>query len=136
MTQPLIEKLQHLDSILHDIRQRYDNSNNELFALKQTPSLDIQAIEQLQQQLEETQDAYERVLTEHQHLQQQVSQLDQEYQTLAEAHNGLTEEYNDLLKKCEALEQANHTLLEKNRLAKEHTKVVMQRLTLIDQAVD
>ena len=136
MTQPLIEKLQHLDSILHDIRERYEASHNELLSLKSNPQVDTQQIEQLKQQLDDANSAYEQGLTEQQNLQQQLNQLDEQYQSLAEAHHNLNDQYSELVQKCEALEQANQTLLEKNRLAKEHTKVVMQRLTLIDQAVD
>lgn len=136
MTQPLIEKLQHLDSILHDIRERYDASHNELLELKANPQTNTQQIQQLQQQLDDAHSSYEQGLNEQKNLQQQLDQLDEEYQSLAEAHHNLNDQYNELQKKCEALEQANQTLLEKNRLAKEHTKVVMQRLTLIDQAVD
>ena len=136
MTQPLIEKLHYLDSILHEIRERYEASHNELLALKDNPEVNTQEIEQLKQQLDDTNSSYEQGLTEQKNLQQQLSQLDEEYQNLAEAHHNLNDQYSELLKKCEALEQANQTLLEKNRLAKEHTKVVMQRLTLIDQAVD
>lgn len=136
MTQPLIEKLQHLDSILHDIRHRYDASQNELVALKSNPKIDTQQIEELQQQLNDMHSAYEQGVTEQQNLQQQLSELSEEYQTLTESHHTLNDEYSELLRKCEALEQVNQALLEKNRLAKEHTKVVMQRLTLIDQPAD
>ncbi|HBH34586.1 MAG TPA: hypothetical protein DDW38_08705, partial [Psychrobacter sp.] len=79
---------------------------------------------------------YEQGVTEQQNLQQQLSELNEEYQTLTESHHALNDEYSELLRKCEALEQVNQALLEKNRLAKEHTKVVMQRLTLIDQPAD
>lgn len=157
MTQPLIEKLQHLDSILHDIRQRYDASHNELLSLKVAPKVDVQQVEQLQQQLSDientyeqsqqaqqkleqdlsdAQSAFEQVQQEQETLQQQYNQLNDEHKSLTEAHDTLNDDYNELLQKCEALEQANQMLLEKNRLAKEHTKVVMQRLTLIDQAVE
>ena len=136
MTQPLIEKLQHLDSILHDIRERYDASHNELLTLKSTPQVDTHQIDQLQQQLDEALGAYEQSVSENHQLQQHLDQMDEKYQTLAEAHHNLNDDYSELLKKYETLEQANKMLLEKNRLAKEHTKVVMQRLTLIDQVAD
>ncbi|WP_438012357.1 hypothetical protein [Psychrobacter raelei] len=157
MTQPLIEKLHHLDSILHDIRQRYDASHSELLSLKNGPQIDPNEVERLQQQLTESQAAYEQAQQTQQQLEQELSdtrsafeqaqqehssleqvynQLNDEHQSLVEAHTNLNDSYSELLQKCEALEASNHALLEKNRLAREHTKVVMHRLTLIDQAAD
>lgn len=140
MTEQLIEKLQHLDAILRDVRQRYDITHSELNTLKATPQADPTEFEAVKQQLNNSQAAQLESSKEQETLQQKLVDLDDTYQTLAEAHHelndkysALNEQYNELVQKCEALEKSNLVLQEKNRVALKHTKTVMNRLQQIDQ---
>ena len=58
--------------------------------------------------------------------------LEQRYQSLAESHNMLSTEYEQTQNQLQIFTAQNQKLIEKNRVAAEHTKLVLERLAKID----
>ena len=54
------------------------------------------------------------------------------YQSLAESHNMLSTEYEQTQNQLQIFTAQNQKLIEKNRVAAEHTKLVLERLAKID----
>ncbi len=136
MSDLLIDKLQHLEATLRDVRKHYHIQYTELKSLKSKPLVDVSQLNQLKLQLAEVKNAQRNITQERDSLQQRLDTLTTEHKSLTEAHQTLEVTYSDLLAQFEQLQSNNAMLQEKNRTAAASTKVVLKRLTQIDNTIE
>lgn len=129
----MYDQLLQLEKIILDIKQQHQLVSEELNTLKQQPSTDPAVLTALQSQLDTS-------YAEHDTHKKQLGELDNRYQNLAEAHHiigaeqdKLKKQVADLQQKNKALKAQNSELEQKNILAAERIKVVLNRLAIIDQ---
>ena len=135
----LLPKLKQLESQWQTVRNRYRNTAGELKLIKDKPKVDVSQVNQLKIQLAEAKnseryakDKIEKLTAEHNMLETDYGQLQTEHNVLNQEFEQLKSANRRLVDEVDALKSANQKLQDKNRSALEHTKVVLERLTKID----
>lgn len=128
----LLNQLEQLQSALTRLTDKYQYVTSELARVKAQPSVTSEQMAEIQAKLGATEERIamlEESIDEHETAK---AELEQRYQSLADSHNLLSKEYEDAQAQIENLTQINQKLVEKNQIAAEHTKVVLERLAKID----
>lgn len=128
----LIDQLQQLKTALMTMGEKYQATVSELTHLKSQPVVSQEQVEALQDQLD--------MASEHnQNLQQQLDDkiqayrdLEQRYQSLSDSHSVMGAELERAQADVQVLAEQKRKLIDKNHVAAEHTKVVLERLAKID----
>lgn len=128
----LLEPLQQLQTALEKMGEKYQFAMSELARLKAQPSIDPELLEELQSELALAKQQGQELESQFNEQQSQFQEFEERYQSLAESHNMLSAEYENLQAELHAQKEANQKLLDKNRVAADHTKLVLERLAKID----
>lgn len=128
----LIDQLTRLQNALAQLGERYQTAQTELSALKARPNIEPDELNQLKNQSsifrEQTQTLQQQLAQQ----EQRYRELEQRYQSLADSHSLLGAELEQANEQIHTLHADNQKLIDKNRVAAEHAKVVLERLTKID----
>lgn len=128
----LINQLTRLQTVLGRIGEKYQRAQAEITELKSRPNVEIEEYKKSQNQTaifrEQTQTLQQQLAQQ----EQRYRELEQRYQSLADAHSLLGAELEQANEQIHTLHADNQKLIEKNRIATEHAKVVLERLTKID----
>lgn len=128
----LLEPLQQLQTALEKMTEKYQFAMSELARLKAQPSIDPQILTKLQNELTLAKEQGRELEAQFNEQQSQFQDFEERYQSLAESHNMLSAEYENAQAELHAQKEANQKLLDKNRIAADHTKLVLERLAKID----
>lgn len=131
----LIDQLHQLKNALINMGEKHQTAMSELNRYQTERLFSSDEVEVIQQQLSDT-EAHNQQLAEALHQQQSHYQdLEQRYQTLAESHSLMSTELENAQNQIKVMAENNQKLIEKNRVAAEHTKIVLERLAKIDSDV-
>lgn len=125
----LLTQLSQLQTALADIGEKYRATQKELYQLKNRPLVDKTELEQANEQLT-------LALERNNYLEQQRIQQDQAYQALEKQLHEAFESYHIKELELEKANQTIHQLSEKNRIASERAKKVLENLSKIDKDND
>ncbi len=128
----LIDPLHQLQSAFNQLAEKYRFVTSELARIKAQPTIPPELLDELQKELSFAKEQGQRLEDQFSDQQEQLQDFEQRYQSLAESHSLISAEYEEAQAQIHTLTQANHKLQEKNRIAAEHTKLVLERLAKID----
>lgn len=128
----LISQLTQLQQQLTTLRQNYLAVNDELTKIKNSPTISVEEHNEFKRQLILANEKNAAIMQNLAQEQARYQALEQRYQSLADSHSILGEQNDTLTQQLEQTSQLANTLAEKNRIATEHTKLVQERLTMID----
>lgn len=133
MTDPLIAKLQRLENTLSKKHKRYQADQKELEILKSQILSGDPDHRQLRELLAKREEQHLSCLQDNSTLKEEHEQFQAQHQSLIEAYQELQEQQVLLIENYEDLAAENQKLHEKNRIANDHAKVVIERLTALDK---
>ncbi|WP_019520437.1 hypothetical protein [Faucicola boevrei] len=128
----LLSQLTELKGYIGKLTDKNQYLSSELARIKTQPSISSEQMSAVQTELNNTQqriEKLEQLIVKHE---QQHAELENRYQSLADSHSILSNEYEQAQAQIETLTQTNQKLIEKNHVASEHTKLVLERLAKID----
>ena len=128
----LIDQLQQLKTALIALGEKYQSTVSELIHLKSQPSFSQEHIQELQAQIDTARDQQQAAQQALDANKKQHQDLEKRYQNLADAYSLMGSELERAQAQIQALNDINQKLIEKNRVAADHTKVVLARLAKID----
>lgn len=129
----MIDQLKVLEKTVLDVRKHYHITATELVNLKtKMEDFDSDANAKLKQQLIRKQSQLDAIESQLNELTGRHKEMSSNHQTLVNEHNEATQKVEQLEQQVKQLQQDKAELIEKNRIAAEHTKGALERLTQID----
>ena len=128
----LLSQLTQLQNAIAKLTEKYQFVTSELARLKAQPSISNEQMSAVQSELEQTQQRIENLEQLIAEQEQNHTELESRYQSLSDSHSVLGNEYEQAQANIDELSLANQKLIEKNQVAAEHTKLVLERLAKID----
>lgn len=128
----LIDQLQRLKSALITLGEKYQIAVSELNHLKNQPTLTQEQVQALQHELALTSEQNDNLQQQLEQTQKAQRDLEQRYQTLADSHSVMSAELERAQAEVDILTEHKQKLIDKNRVAADHTKLVLERLAKID----